>query len=181
MDASPNADHAFFADARSAGRRVMQVKALGGVRKSSAMSRALTPAFEPNVIPFIDVLLVLLIIFMVTAPLPTVDIKVDLPQNTPPGPAPIHPTIVALRETPSGLEVSVDGEITSMDVLDAVTLAHARANNPETAFADLYAEARVFVRADQSTAYRNVVAVMDALQTGGFAQVGVFAETAEEG
>jgi biopolymer transport protein ExbD len=156
-------------------------RAFAGVRKSTALSRALTPAFEPNVIPFIDVLLVLLIIFMVTAPLPTVDIRVDLPQRARPNPAPIHPTIVALRETPSGLEVSVDGEITSMDVLSTVTLAHAQANNPTIDFTNLFADARVFVRADQSTAYRNVVAVMDALQTGGFAQVGVFAETADEG
>ncbi|MEJ0060503.1 MAG: biopolymer transporter ExbD [Terricaulis sp.] len=54
-------------------------------------------------------------------------------------------------------------------------------NNPGTSFSDIFAEAHIYVRADQSTAYRNVVAVMDALQTGGFAQVGVFAETAEEG
>jgi len=45
------------------------------------------PMADPNVIPFIDILLVLLIIFMVTAPIPTVDIRVDLP---PPNPVPIR-------------------------------------------------------------------------------------------
>jgi len=45
------------------------------------------PMTDPNVIPFIDILLVLLIIFMVTAPIPTVDIRVDLP---PPNPVPIR-------------------------------------------------------------------------------------------
>jgi biopolymer transport protein ExbD len=138
---------------------------------------------EPNVIPFIDILLVLLIIFMVSAPIPTVDIRVDLP---PPNPVPIrleglNPTVVGLRETGAGLQVFVDAEIVPMSQLGEVTLRHAIGNNPALNVEDIYAEARIFVRADQSTAYGNVVNVMSRLQEEGFAKVGIFAELASEG
>jgi biopolymer transport protein ExbD len=53
------------------------------------------PASEPNVIPFIDVLLVLLIIFMVTAPKPTTDLRVDMPRPGPTIASALTPTIVA--------------------------------------------------------------------------------------
>jgi len=62
----------------------------------------LAPTADPNVIPFIDVLLVLLIIFMVTAPKPTTDLRVDLPQRNVVSPALLEPTIVALRQTSEG-------------------------------------------------------------------------------
>lgn len=151
----------------------------GGGGKKGQMQ----PNSDPNVIPFIDILLVLLIIFMVTAPIPTVDIRVDLP---PPNPVPIkleglNPTIVGLRETPTGLSVFVDQEIVQMSQLGARTLDHAITNNPALDRRDVYAEARIFVRADQSTAYGNVVDVMSQLQEEGFAKVGIFAELASEG
>lgn len=150
----------------------------GGGRRA-----ALQPNSEPNVIPFIDILLVLLIIFMVTAPIPTVDIRVDLP---PPNPVPIrleglNPTIVGLRETPNGLAVYVDEETVLMSQLGGTALTHAIRNNPALNVEDIYAEARVFVRADQSTAYGNVVNVMSLLQEEGFVKVGIFAELASEG
>jgi biopolymer transport protein ExbD len=141
------------------------------------------PMTDPNVIPFIDILLVLLIIFMVTAPIPTVDIRVDLP---PPNPVPIrleglNPTIVGIRETPAGLVIYVDEETVQMSQLSARTLEHARRNNPALEFEELYAEARIFVRADQSTQYGVVVNVMSRLQEEGFVKVGIFAELASEG
>src|ERR1044072_8569692 len=108
---------------------------------------------EPNVIPFIDILLVLLIIFMVTAPIPTVDIRVDLP---PPNPVPIrleglNPTIVGIRETPAGLVLYLHEETVQMSQLGDRTLDHAIRNNPALEVNEIYTEARVFVRADQST------------------------------
>jgi biopolymer transport protein ExbD len=141
------------------------------------------PMTDPNVIPFIDILLVLLIIFMVTAPIPTVDIRVDLP---PPNPVPIrleglNPTIVGIRETPAGLAIYVDEETVTLSTLSARTLDHAIRNNPALNVEDMYAEARIFVRADQSTAYGNVVNVMTRLQEEGFVKVGIFAELASEG
>ncbi|GAM98821.1 biopolymer transport protein ExbD/tolR [alpha proteobacterium U9-1i] len=143
----------------------------------------LEPNSDPNVIPFIDILLVLLIIFMVTAPIPTVDIRVDLP---PPNPVPIrleglNPTIVGIREGAAGMEIFVDEETVTLATLGARTLDHAIRNNPALNVEDVYAEARVFVRADQSTAYANVVNVMSQLQGEGFAKVGIFAELASEG
>jgi biopolymer transport protein ExbD len=141
------------------------------------------PVSEPNVIPFIDILLVLLIIFMVTAPIPTVDIRVDLP---PPNPVPIrleglNPTIVGIRETATGMAIYVDEEVVQLSQLGEKTLDHAIRNNPALNFEDMYAEARIFVRADQSTAYGNVVDVMSQLQEAGFVKVGIFAELASEG
>jgi biopolymer transport protein ExbD len=141
------------------------------------------PMTDPNVIPFIDILLVLLIIFMVTAPIPTVDIRVDLP---PPNPVPIrleglNPTIVGLRETDAGLAVYVDEEVVRISQLGDRTLEHAIRNNPALDVQDIYAEARIFVRADQSTTYGNVVDVMSQLQEEGFVKVGIFAELASEG
>src|SRR5688572_4392416 len=141
------------------------------------------PVSDPNVIPFIDILLVLLIIFMVTAPIPTVDIRVDLP---PPNPVPIrleglNPTIVGIRETAGGLAIYVDEEVVQLSRLGERTLDHAIRNNPALNAEDIYAEARIFVRADQSTAYGNVVNVMSQLQEEGFAKVGIFAELADEG
>jgi biopolymer transport protein ExbD len=141
------------------------------------------PVYEPNVIPFIDILLVLLIIFMVTAPIPTVDIRVDLP---PPNPVPLrleglNPTIIGIRETPAGLAIYVDEEVVLMSTLGDRALEHAIMNNPALNVEDIYAEARIFVRADQSTAYGSVVDVMSRLQEEGFAKVGIFAELASEG
>ena len=141
------------------------------------------PVSEPNVIPFIDILLVLLIIFMVTAPIPTVDIRVDLP---PPNPLPIrleglNPTIVGIRETSTGMAIFVDEEVVQLSQLGEKTLDHAIRNNPALNVEDIYAEARIFVRADQSTAYGNVVDVMSQLQEEGFVKVGIFAELASEG
>jgi biopolymer transport protein ExbD len=151
----------------------------GGGGKRQAMQ----PNSEPNVIPFIDILLVLLIIFMVTAPIPTVDIRVDLP---PPNPVPIRlagldPTIIGIRETAAGMVIYVDEETVPLSQLGDRTLQHAIRNNPALNIEDIYAEARIFVRADQSTAYSNVVNVMSQLQEEGFAKVGIFAELASEG
>lgn len=154
-----------------------------GAKVSSGGGKGMQPNSEPNVIPFIDILLVLLIIFMVTAPIPTVDIRVDLP---PPNPVPIrleglNPTIIGIRETPAGLAVYVDEEVVQMSQLGQKTLDHAIRNNPALNIEDMYAEARIFVRADQSTTYGNVVDVMSKLQEEGFAKVGIFAELASEG
>ena len=61
------------------------------------------------------------------------------------------------------------------------SLNHAIRNNPALEINQIYAEARIFVRADQTTAYGNVVNVMSRLQEEGFVKVGIFAELASEG
>ncbi len=140
----------------------------------------LEPAVEPNVIPFIDVLLVLLIIFMVTAPKPTTDIRLDLTPRTP-GPASlIPPTIVQLRETPgAGYRLFVGEEETSLDQVSERTLARVLAVDSALTAQDALQDARVYVRSDLGVAYRNVVAVVDDLQQARFQKVAVIAQNVD--
>lgn len=114
---------------------------------------------EINVTPFIDVMLVLLIVFMVAAPLSTVDVQVNLPASTaPPADPPAEPVwltvsadrVVHLGDTP----VNVD---TLAATLDARTNA-AR-------------ETPLFLRADQALDYGALMGVLDALRAGGYLKV----------
>jgi len=142
-------------------------------------ARAHHPHAEPNVIPFIDVLLVLLIIFMVTAPKPTTDLKLDMPAPAP-GPASlVAPTIVELRATPGGYAVFVGGAEAEPGAIGARALAHILAADPAIDAADAYADARVFVRSDLDVAYAPVVAVVEALKLAGFANVSIVAQRAD--
>jgi biopolymer transport protein ExbD len=136
------------------------------------------PAADPNIVPFIDVLLVLLIIFMVTAPKPTTDLRLNLPQHGA-RPSSELSTIVDVRQDLGGVRYAVDGEDVPFTSLAARTYAHAAANNPNFAATDLRPYARVLVRADQDTAYGNVVMVVDELQTAQFGSVGIFGQNAD--
>lgn len=138
------------------------------------------PYAEPNVIPFIDVLLVLLIIFMVTAPKPTTDLRLDLPRPGPSLPAPIQPTIVEIRAAPQGYRVFVGGEETTTSELSGDTLVHVLSTSSGLAVEDVYSEARVFVRSDLDVEYQDVIAVVETLQTEGFQQVAIYAQSADE-
>lgn len=140
---------------------------------------SMKPSAEPNVIPFIDVLLVLLIIFMVTAPKPTTDLRLDLPRAGPPVAIVIPPTVIEVREDDAGYRLFVGDEETSLDQLAARTLAHVMASNPELAREDVLMEGRVFVRADLDVAYQNVVSVTDTLQNEGFEKVAIVAQDAD--
>jgi biopolymer transport protein ExbD len=154
----------------------MGAKLGGGGGKGKGM----TPNSEPNVIPFIDIMLVLLIIFMVAAPLPTVDVNVDLP---PPNPLQAPPeegkkaTFVFLVDEGGVLLYAVDGEQVTLDQLAAKAFDKARLNNPAIDFYSIFKEAKVYVKADQDTAYANVVEVMNKLNQ--FNKVGIVAEEAQ--
>ena len=111
---------------------------------------------EINVTPFIDVMLVLLIIFMVAAPLATVDINVDLPASSAPqAPRPDQPVWVTLKPD---LSVAVGTEAVAEGALAA---ALARATDGDT-------EARLFLRADASVAYGELMALMNRLRAAGY-------------
>jgi biopolymer transport protein ExbD len=116
---------------------------------------------EINVTPFIDVMLVLLIIFMIAAPLSTVDVAVDLPtssaQSNPP---PEKPVTLTLK---SDLSLLVDGQQLSRSNLAA---ALDRASNGDRT-------RRVFLHADKSVAYGEVMALMDDLRAAGYLKVGL--------
>ena len=138
------------------------------------------PAAEPNVIPFIDVLLVLLIIFMVTAPKPTVDLRLDIAQSGTSRASMVEPTIVELHEDAGGYRLFVGGHETTMQDVARRTFEHIMTADPTLVREDVLAEGRVFIRSDLDVAYQNIVAVTDTLQTEGFAKVSVAAQRADE-
>ena len=118
-----------------------------------------TELAEINVTPFIDVMLVLLIIFMVAAPLATVDINVDLPASSAPqAPRPDQPVWLTLKPD---LTVAIGNEAVAEDGLAE---ALARATEGDT-------EARLFLRADESVAYGDLMALMNRLRASGYLRI----------
>jgi biopolymer transport protein TolR len=119
---------------------------------------------EINMVPFIDVMLVLLIIFMVTAPLITTGV-VDVPTVGKSGQRP--PRFIELQiGTDEALRLRVDGkEIGRASLADLSTrVAAAQAGDPETA---------VVIAADRNVKYESVVKAMDVLQRAGIKRVGL--------
>lgn len=112
-----------------------------------------------NVTPFIDVMLVLLIIFMVAAPLATVDVNVDLPvARATPQSRPEKPVFVTLRPDDS---LSLGDAPVSADALGAALDAATGADRAT----------RIFLRADQSVPYGDLMAVMNRLRGAGYLRV----------
>ena len=124
------------------------------------------PMAEINVTPFVDVMLVLLIVFMVTAPLLTVGVPVDLPQTR----------AKSLGEDREPLAVTVDqnGQIflqnTPVVVDELVPKLVAISNNGYNQ--------RIFVRGDKSVGYGKVMEVMGLLNSAGFTRIGLVTDTA---
>ena len=116
---------------------------------------------EINVTPFIDVILVLLIIFMVAAPLSTVDVNVDLPASTAtPVPRPDKPVFVTLK---ADRTLALGDDPVSRDGLGAA-LNDATGGDKDK---------RVFVRADKATNYGDVMELMNLLRSDGYLKIGL--------
>ena len=132
---------------------------------------------EPNIIPLVDVMLVLLIIFMVAAPIATVDIKVTLPgSKVLPSQRPPKPTYVSLKSNGGAPEYYVGNEqVGSMDIGKAV-LKEVPRNDRKANTLDKIVDTRIYVRADADTPYRNVVFIMNRLQDEGFYKVALVGE-----
>ncbi len=119
----------------------------------------LTEVHDINVVPFIDVMLVLLIIFMVAAPLATVDVPVDLPASTAqPQQRPPKPIYLTLKA--DGTLALGDNPISRADLAGA--LQSASAGNKDE---------RIFLRGDKAVPYGDVMELMNDLRNAGYLKV----------
>jgi TonB system transport protein ExbD (group 1) len=129
----------------------------------------LVEAHEINVTPFIDVVLVLLIIFMVAAPLATVDIGVDLPATSAePQSRPDRPVFVTVKPD---LLIAVGDTIIARDALGAAL---------DTA-TDGKKDERIFLRADKRVSYGDLMAVMNSLRDAGYLKIALVGLDAASG
>ena len=114
---------------------------------------------EINVTPFIDVMLVLLIIFMVAAPLSTVDIAVDLPVSTArPQPRPDKPLFLTIK---ADMSLALDNDpIPAGQLANAIDTATERDR-----------QKRIFLRADKTVSYGELMRVMNLLRSAGYLKV----------
>jgi biopolymer transport protein TolR len=137
---------------------------LAGKSNGRGKRRSYNQLSEINVTPFVDVMLVLLIVFMVSAPLMTVGVPVDLPKTAAPSlPADNKPLFISI-DTQNRIYV----QETQVELDNLVPLLRAiTENNPE---------ARVLVRGDAKIAYGTMLQVMGTISAGGFTKVGLVAE-----
>jgi len=137
----------------------------GGGRRRRGRGKS-RPMSEINVTPFVDVMLVLLIIFMVAAPLMVVGVPVELPKTA-------AGALAGEEEEPLTVTVTAAGAVmiqtTDVPRDQLVTRLQAIASERDST--------RVFLRADGSVPYEQVMQVMGALNRGGFANIGLVTDT----
>ncbi len=140
-------------------------KSSDGGRRRRGRGRS-RPMAEINVTPFVDVMLVLLIIFMVAAPLMTVGVPVKLPKTA-------ANALPGEQEEPLTVTVTAGGVvmIQTTEVPRAELVAKLRAIAAERD------STRVYLRADGAVPYAEVVTVMGALNRGGFNNIGLVTDT----
>ena len=142
---------------------------MGAGLKRSGNGRRHRPMGEINVTPFVDVMLVLLIVFMVTAPLLTVGVEVDLPK------------------TQAG-QINADAAPLVVSIKDDGTLYLQETEMPPDqliprlqAISNANSGVRIFVRGDAAVAYGDVLGVMGRIQAAGFERVALVARLPEQG
>ncbi len=133
----------------------------GSHRRRRSRGRA-QPMAEINITPFVDVMLVLLIIFMVAAPLLTVGVPVELPQTA-------ANALPVEAEEPLTVTVTADGAI----MIQTTEVAEEDLVTRLTAIAAERDSARIFLRADGANNWTRVAEVMGALNAGGFSDIGL--------
>ena len=134
----------------------------GGGRRRRGRKKAVMS--EINITPMVDVMLVLLIIFMVAAPMMTAGVPVDLPKTTANDmPSQTQPITVAV--TPEGLIYVDEDVVAEADLVSTVT---AMATNGT--------EDRIFLRGDTTANYGSVMRVMGILSAAGFTKIGLVTE-----
>ncbi len=143
-------------------------QASGHTRRLRKMRGRYKPMAEINVTPFVDVMLVLLIVFMVAAPLLTVGVPIDLPETS----------AKPLQGDKEPLTISVDGtgqiflQDTKVELDEVVPKLLAI---PESGYNE-----RIFVRGDKSVDYQAVMKVMGAIYKAGFKRIGLVTESEEK-
>ena len=119
---------------------------------------------EINVTPFVDVMLVLLIVFMVTAPLLTVGIKVDLPK--------VEATALTDIKDPIEITVNLEGNIYIGESKVKVENLIPRLN----AITEQNTEARIYVRGDRVVAYGRIMEIMAIINSAGYVKVALITQ-----
>ena len=142
---------------------------MAGSLKGSAESDDLADNHEINVTPFIDVMLVLLIIFMVAAPLSTVDVAVDLPaSNVQPQPRPNEPIFLTVK---SDLTLAFGNDPITRDALKSTLDGRTNGDTDE----------RLFLRADKAVSYGDLMEVMNLLRNAGYLKIALVGLEAMQG
>ncbi len=135
---------------------------VGTMPRRVRRSRALMS--EINVTPFVDVMLVLLVVFMITAPLLTVGVAIDLPKTAVPE--------IPGQDEPLAVSIDAKGRIFLQDT--EVTLEELAPRL--LAVIERKRDARIFVRGDKGIDYGRVMAVMGGLHEAGFRRIALVAE-----
>ena len=123
---------------------------------------------EINVTPFVDVMLVLLIVFMVTAPHLTVGIKVDLPK--------VKATALTDIKDPIEITVKLDGEVYIGESKVEVENLIPRLN----AITEQNTEARIYIRGDRVVAYGRIMEIMSIINSAGYIKVALITQNLEQ-
>ena len=139
------------------------VAKLAGLGGSAVWSSVQNP--DINVTPLVDVMLVLLIIFMVAAPLATVAIKVDVPPYVPSLETTPEPVVVRIA---SATEVFVNDVATSRASVAGSIARLVGGNNPTGR--------EIMIRSEHGVAYAEFIGVLNDLEEGGFHKIGLVAE-----
>jgi biopolymer transport protein ExbD len=87
--------------------------------------------------------------------------------------------VVSIVDNAGQIAYAVDEQPTTLAALNDKVIERARANNQALSANDIFAQAQIFIRADQDLAYSAVIDAMAQLKNGGFAKVGIYAEEAE--
>ena len=137
------------------------------VNRRGGSGRRHRPMGEINVTPFVDVMLVLLIVFMVTAPLLTVGVEVDLPKT--------KAGQINADSAPLVVSIKSDGRL----YLQETEVEADRLVPRLQAISEANPQVRIFVRGDEAVAYGDVLGVMGRIQSAGFERVALVAQLPE--
>jgi TonB system transport protein ExbD (group 1) len=145
----------------------METRRMGAKLAGPGGGKTIEQNSEINVTPFVDIMLVLLIIFMVAAPLATVSIRLDLPPPNPtPTTEPEEPVYITIQESGSLFIADQQTTIETLAVDVCAALGGGAACREE----------RLFIRADAEVKYNEFMTVMNTLQENGFFKVGLLNE-----